>query len=353
MALTQGSISPYKPQVAKKTQPPEKHTVKPFDPSPLVEGISGMSRLNSFLLENQTKRLDHGFSNAADAMDFSGEHGTDSGSRSPLKAPPSISFPHRIFVPEHYESGYQYPLVIWLHSQHSSECELDEIMPDLSMRNYVGLSVRATRPSRKSPRLFQWGNTLTEYVLAEECVFQAIEQISESLSINTDNVFIAGFGSGATLAQWIGLRNPSAFAGVVACNGPFPNHKRALADWKSARNLPVLAMQNSDSNTCGVDQVIDMMRMAHRAHLNYQFMQFQANCTTLSNHESKHTSTQQMAQEGSLDSQMLQVANRFMMGIVTRTPITLQSNENLSRAAASTESCFASDFNCRRPTTGN
>jgi hypothetical protein len=82
-------------------------------------------------------------------------------------------------------------------------------------------------------------------------------------------------------------------------------------------------------------------------------MQFQANCTTLSNRESKHTSTQQMAQEGTLDSQMLQVANRFMMGIVTRTPITLQSNETLSRAAASTESRFASDFNCRRPTTGN
>lgn len=351
MALTQGSIYPYKTQVAEKKQLPEKHTVKPFDPSPLVEGISGMSRLKSFLLENQNhpKRLDHGFSNAPDAMDFSGEHGADSGSRSPLKTPPSLSFPHRIFVPEHYEAGYQYPLVIWLHSQHSSECELDEIMPNLSMRNYVGLSLRATRPSRKSQRLFQWGNTLTDYILAEECVFQAIEQLSESLSINTENVFVAGFGSGATLAQWIGLRNPNAFAGVVACNGPFPNHKRALADWKSARNLPVLAMQNSDSNTCGIDQVIDMMRLAHRAHLNYQFIQFQANSTTLSNHESK----QQAAQEESLDSQMLQVANRFMMGIVTRTPITLQTNENIHYAAASTEPRFASDFNCRRPTTGN
>jgi hypothetical protein len=108
-------------------------------------------------------------------------------------------------------------------------------------------------------------------------------------------------------------------------------------------------MQNSDSNTCGIDQVIDMMRLAHRAHLNYQFIQFQANSTTLSNRESK----QQAAQEESLDSQMLQVANRFMMGIVTRTPITLQTNENINYAAVSTEPRFASDFNCRRPTTGN
>jgi phospholipase/carboxylesterase len=310
-----------------------------------------MSRLNSFLLDNQNnpKRLGHGFSNAADMLGFSGENEADSGSRGPLKAPPSINFPHRIFVPEHYEAGYQYPLVIWLHSQHSSECELDEIMPNLSMRNFVGLSLRATRPSRKSPRLFRWGSTLTEYILAEECIFQAIEQLSASLSINAKNIFVAGFGSGATLAQWIGLRNPNTFAGVVACNGPFPNHKRALADWKSARNLPILAMQNSDSNTCGIDQVIDMMRLAHRTHLNYQFMQFQTNSSTLPNHEAK----QQTVREGTLDTEMLQVANRFMMGIVTSTPITLQPNESLSRASASTESRFASDFNCRRPTTGN
>jgi len=234
-----------------------------------------------------------------------------------LEAPPSIGFPHRLFVPQHYESGYQYPLLVWLHSDHSSEYELDHVMHAMSLRNYVAVALRGNRTSSRSSQLYRWGTSLTEYALNEECIFHAIDEISGSMSIDTSKVFLGGFGKGATVAQWVGLRNPGQLAGVIACNGPFPSNKRALAQWKHSRSLPVLAMQSADSNRFGVDQVISMMKTAHCAGLNYRLMRFQSP----SNQPVATSSDPEF--EGSLDAEMLKAANRFMMGIVTGSEISL------------------------------
>jgi hypothetical protein len=99
---------------------------------------------------------------------------------------PSICFPHRLFVPEHYESAYDYPLFVWLHSDHSSEYELDHVMHSLSLRNYVGVALRGNRLSTRSEQVFRWGSNLTDYALNEECIFHAIDQIASSMSIDTN-----------------------------------------------------------------------------------------------------------------------------------------------------------------------
>jgi hypothetical protein len=101
-----------------------------------------MSRLHSYMT-NSTARA-------------TGINEQDSTSSScPLTEPVSIAFPHRIFVPEHYESGYAYPLLVWLHSDHSSEFEIDQMMPALSVRNYAAVALRGNRMSDRSTRLFR------------------------------------------------------------------------------------------------------------------------------------------------------------------------------------------------------
>ena len=252
--------------------------------------------------------------------------GDSSGRASPLAAGPSIGIPHRIFVPEHYESSYAYPLLVWLHSDHSSEYELDELMPSLSLRNYAAVSLRGNRSSNRSSQVFRWGSSLTDYALNEECIFHAIDEICGAMSIDPSRIFLGGFGKGATLAQWLGLRNPGQIAGVIACNGPFPSNRRALAQWKQARSLPVLAMQSADSNRFGVDQIISMMKTAYRAGLNYRLMRFDSQSYHRANASAEPaTSSNDPEFEGSLEVEMLRTANRFMMGIVTGTEIPLHS----------------------------
>ena len=38
-----------------------------------------------------------------------------------------------LFAPIHYEPGYAYPLVVWLHGEGSSERELRQVMPRVSV----------------------------------------------------------------------------------------------------------------------------------------------------------------------------------------------------------------------------
>ena len=61
---------------------------------------------------------------------------------SPFLARATTDRPHLIHLPEHYEAGYAYPLVVWFHGDGSSEAEVAEVMPSISERNYLGLALR-------------------------------------------------------------------------------------------------------------------------------------------------------------------------------------------------------------------
>lgn len=227
--------------------------------------------------------------------------------QTPQASPLSLSFPHRYFSPEHYEPRYDYPLVIWLHSDASSELEIANIMPALSLRNYVALGIRGSHANRKQARRFDWSLRADGVAVAEECIFEAIEVLNESVSINPSRVFLAGFGNGGSMAQLIGLRHPDRFAGVVSINGKFPNLPRSLSRWKEAKSLPILWMHGCESTKCGMDSMSDMLEAVYPAALQVFPVQFPCG--------------------DELDTNMLNKANRFMMQIVTNEPICVHETQ--------------------------
>jgi phospholipase/carboxylesterase len=234
---------------------------------------------------------------------------------------PPLDFPHRLFVPRSYEPGYAYPLIVWLHSDSSSEMELDGVMESLSTQNFVAIAPRGNVNSRGSERRFQWGQTLTDCAAAEDLVWESVHAAMSSLSIHPDRVFLAGFGGGATMAQWIGLKYPEQLAGVVSLSGAFPRAARALSNWKKARNLEVLFSQCEGSTVCSHDEMARAVKIAFQAGLNFRFVQnrCQSACG-----KSANVSCFGASQADELHESMLAVANRFMMGIVTGTSIELQ-----------------------------
>jgi phospholipase/carboxylesterase len=231
-------------------------------------------------------------------------------SKSPI-APKTIDlpFPFRLFVPEAYERNYAYPLVVWLHSDASSEMELDGVMESLSCRNYISIAPRANVRSRGEKRRFRWGSSLTDCAVAEDLVWNSVCAVSESLSVNLNRVFLAGFGGGGTMAQWIGLKYAPQVAGVVSIQGSYPKAPRSLSSWKQARKLKSLFIQSQGSTICNDEDMATAIKIAHQSGLQYRFVQSQSD-----NSESD---------ANALDGSMLEVANRFMMGIVTGTDIPL------------------------------
>ena len=118
------------------------------------------------------------------------------------------------------------------------------------------------------------------------------------------------------MAQWIGLKYASQLAGVVSLTGEFPMTSRVLSNWKIARSLKVLFAQRRGSTICSEDDMMRAVKLAHQSGLDYRFLQAQSEDDTEGNE---------------LDAGMLQAANRFMMGIVTGTDLSLSPETSCDR----------------------
>lgn len=212
-----------------------------------------------------------------------------------------------IFSPLHYESRYSYPLIVWLHGAGSSERELEDLMPYISIRNYVAVAPRGTKAVDVCGHRYSWGETPASIALAEELVFDAIEQACSRHSICDKKVFIAGRGDGGTTAWRLALRNPQQFAGCICVGGGFPKSHRPLSALKQARRLRSLWMVGEQSENHGSQAVLDNLPLFHAASLKVAIRQY--NCGD------------------ELYADMFSDLNRWVMEIVTNQPSQPQAED--------------------------
>ena len=169
-----------------------------------------------------------------------------------------------LFAPQHYESRYGYPLLVWLHAENGEPRQLQKIMPVLSMRNYVAVAPAWQAARRRS---------LPETDV-EAAVTGAIDAAARRFHIRRDRVFLLGQFEGGTTALRVGLSSPDEYAGVVSFGGPFPNHAGALVRLEEARRLPLMLAVGADSRRYPPGQVCRDMRLLHAAGISVTLRQY-------------------------------------------------------------------------------
>lgn len=174
---------------------------------------------------------------------------------------------HTMFAPLHYESGYSYPLVVWLHGPGNDERQLLRVMPLVSMRNFVGIAPRGTLLQRpgEPKEIFGWSHCDEHLQQAEQRIFDSIELASNRFNVNGQRIFLVGFDSGGTMAFRIAMNYPHRFAGVVSLGGAFPTGQTPLANLPQARQLPVFLAAGRRSPTYGETDVCGDLRLLHTA----------------------------------------------------------------------------------------
>ncbi len=201
-----------------------------------------------------------------------------------------------LFAPQHYESKYGYPLLVWLHGAGGDRRQIQRVMPLISMRNYVGVAPELGLGGREQCRL----DCATADLPIEEAalaVDHAIETASERFHVRRDRVFLVGWEAGGTAALRLGLSDPVRYAGVVSLNGPFPTHARSLAQLDAARRLPLLLATGTDAVGYPQEQVCCDLRLLHAAGIQVALRQYPVG--------------------DELTTVMLSDINHWMMGIVT------------------------------------
>ncbi|MDR0335463.1 MAG: hypothetical protein LBI18_00050 [Planctomycetaceae bacterium] len=227
----------------------------------------------------------------------------------------SQSHPHVLFSPIHYEPGYAYPLLVWLHGSGSDERQVMRMMPEISMRNYVAVAPRGLTVSapdsaktnnqtnnfdvysilRSHPKeSYDWLNTDEKLTEIEQRVFDCIAIAKERCNIASNRVFLAGLGNGGTMALRLALLYPENFAGVASLDGAFPQNDRLLHCWETTRLLSVFLAIGESDTTNSSESVCQVLELLHTAGITVKFREYAK----------------------SLTSAMLQDFNRWMMNIV-------------------------------------
>ena len=183
--------------------------------------------------------------------------------------------PRAIFSPLHYESGYAYPLVVWLHGPGDDERQLRRIMPLVSLRNYVAIAPRGTQAvENDSERSFKWAQTEQQIDNATESIIECIEFAQDRFHIAASRVFLAGYRSGGTMAIRLAFQFPEQFAGVISFAGPFPQGLNPLRRVNALRTLPLLLTMGRKSQCYSETQLCHDLRLAHAAGLSVSVRQY-------------------------------------------------------------------------------
>ena len=121
-------------------------------------------------------------------------------------------------------------------------------MPLVSMRNYVAIAPRGSRPDRQIRGRFDWNQSLDSIECAESRIADSIAAAKRRFNIHPKRIFVVGRDSGGTMAMRVAWNNPSHFAGVAALHGPLPNRQSPLRRVNELRQLPCLLTTSRDSD---------------------------------------------------------------------------------------------------------
>lgn len=182
-----------------------------------------------------------------------------------------------MFAPLHYESGYAYPLVVWLHSPGpNNEQQLLRVMPLISVRNYVAVAPRgfSARDADRAGFPCDWPQTDEHIFEAERRILAAIRAASRKYHIARHRVFLAGFHSGGTMAFRMAMDYPDRFAGVISLCGPFPRTRCPLRRLPDVRQLSVFLAVGRESTDFNPPAACDDLRLFHTAGISVSLRQY-------------------------------------------------------------------------------
>jgi len=197
--------------------------------------------------------------------------------QSPPFSPPGHQTTCALFAPLHYETGYAYPLLVWLHGRGADESQLMRIMPQISIRNYVAVAPRGPRLSAKdgSDRgSYGWQQSTDHIQRAEQRIFDAIETAQRRFHVARQRVFLAGFDCGGTMAFRVAMNHPARFASVLSLCGAFPSGSAPFGNLLQARRLPLFLACGRDSREYASAEVCQNLRLFHAAGLSITLRQY-------------------------------------------------------------------------------
>lgn len=173
-----------------------------------------------------------------------------------------VDEPHAIALPDVYEHGYSYPLIVWFHEAGGNEEDIFRVLPEISERNYLAMALRGDREVEGG---FEWSASDIGVAALAEKLEAAIDRLAEKFAIHRDRVYLAGVGSGGTTAMELLLEKPEAFAGAACLGGAFPQLEQPLARFRGLRGRRALLTTSTETTDVKVADLVAAGRLLYSA----------------------------------------------------------------------------------------
>jgi pimeloyl-ACP methyl ester carboxylesterase len=137
-------------------------------------------------------------------------------------------------LPPEYHPGRNYPVLIALHEAgEKPEAMLQRWSALAAQHGYILVAPEWDRAPAQSQGY--------QYTLEEHrAVLDVLRDLRQHLQVDSDRVFLTGWGEGGTMAFDVGLAHPDQFAGVIPIGG-LPKYY-ATRYWANAQYLPFYAV---------------------------------------------------------------------------------------------------------------
>jgi pimeloyl-ACP methyl ester carboxylesterase len=135
--------------------------------------------------------------------------------------------PYVLQLPPEYRPTRPYPVLIVLHGGGETPREaLTNWSAEAARQGYI-----LAAPD--------WGGAGGYNYTTDEhnCVTELVKDLRRRYAIDSDRLFLTGYGDGATMAFDVGLSHPDLFAGIVPVNGR-PRRSTVAYYWHNAQYLP-------------------------------------------------------------------------------------------------------------------
>jgi phospholipase/carboxylesterase len=132
-------------------------------------------------------------------------------------------------------------LLVFLHGRGSNEEQVLHLAPDVSRRNFIGLSLRGLKriDTWEAARGYSWGKKNDLDAVLEEYVFEAVRQARSRYHVHSERIYLVGVCEGAAPAYRLGLAYPDRFAGIISLNGCMPRENPPRLRLPEARQTRV------------------------------------------------------------------------------------------------------------------
>jgi pimeloyl-ACP methyl ester carboxylesterase len=146
---------------------------------------------------------------------------------------------YNLKLPPEYRPSRSYPVLIVLHGAGERPYDaLDRWAPEAARQGFI-----VAAPN--------WGGTAGYNYTTDEhaVVTELVRDLRRHYAVDSDRIFLTGYGDGGTMAFDVGLSHPDLFAGIIPVNGR-PRRSTVTWYWHNAQYLPFYIVAGELAGDC-------------------------------------------------------------------------------------------------------